>query len=164
MVLGVAWNLGKSKKKRPSKQFWPFCQAFFPWQTNGSPGVAFLLNSIFDKFPIVPMERVRKTQLSISGKESGLLGCELLTVDGVGQNLKLLCIVQDLNPLSVWVITNWEGPWDCSSKVPETKSTELSKGHNSGENNSKKDFSVEFHFNLTRPRVLETRLKREMEF
>lgn len=28
------------------------------------------------------------------------------TVDGVSQNLKLLGIVQNLNPLGVWVITN----------------------------------------------------------
>lgn len=81
------------------------------------------------------MVRVRKYNF-ISGKESGLLGCKLLTVDGVGQNFKLLRIVQDLNSLSVWVITNWERPWDGSSKIPETKSTELSKGHNSGEKKS----------------------------
>ena len=30
----------------------------------------------------------------------------LLTTDGVSQNLKLLGVVQDLNPLSVWVVTN----------------------------------------------------------
>lgn len=56
----VAWNLGRSKKKRHSKQFWPFYLVFLPQQTNGLPGDAFLFNSIFNKFLFVPMVRVRK--------------------------------------------------------------------------------------------------------
>lgn len=56
----------------------------------------------------------------------------LLTIDGVSQNLKLLGTVQDLHPLGVWVIMNREGPWDCSSKAPETKTINLSEGHRLG--------------------------------
>lgn len=56
----------------------------------------------------------------------------LLTIDGVSQNLKLLGTVQDLNPLGVGVIVNREGPWDCSSEAPETKTADLSEGRRLG--------------------------------
>lgn len=40
------------------------------------------------------------------------------TVDGVCQNLQLLGVVQDLNPLGVGVIANREGSRDRGSEVP----------------------------------------------
>lgn len=33
-------------------------------------------------------------------------GCEVLTIDGISQNLQLLSVVQDLDPLSVGVVAD----------------------------------------------------------
>ena len=93
---------------------------------------------IFNTFLTVPLTKVRKHNPLW---KNGLKGYMLLTTDGVSQNLKLLGVVQDLNPLSVWVIMNWEGPWDCGSKVPETKIIGLSEGYHLGKNNFKRFFS-----------------------
>lgn len=65
---------------------------------------------------------------SILGKKEPR-GCEVLTVDGISQNLQLLSVVQDLDPLSVGVIANREGPGDGGSKGPETKIKGLSEGY-----------------------------------
>lgn len=59
-------------------------------------------------------------------------GCEVLTIDGISQNLQLLSVVQDLDPLSVGVVADREGPGDCGSKGPETKIRGLSEGYHFG--------------------------------